>query len=190
MSKTETTQYLERKIREATSKLGVFKCFEVTIGLGGKERVDYMTVDTKGIWRCYEIKCSLADFRSKAAKSFYGHYNYYVLTQELYEKVKDEIPKHIGIYVGGMVKRNAKRQELIIDEDILKVSMIRSLAREADKYYFAETPHVIETYERQIRNFKQERDAARSREREVVNELHKRLGYRWLEKLDELLERA
>jgi hypothetical protein len=28
--------------------MGVFGCFEVTIGFHGRERVDYMTLDTKG----------------------------------------------------------------------------------------------------------------------------------------------
>ena len=43
-------------------KQGIFGCFEVTIGWNGKERVDFMTYDTKGIWRCYEIKVSKAEF--------------------------------------------------------------------------------------------------------------------------------
>ncbi|MEJ9149089.1 hypothetical protein P4520_28825, partial [Bacillus thuringiensis] len=96
MAKTELTTKMERQIYAATNKQGVFGCFEVTIGWFGKERVDYLTLDTKGIWRCYEIKVSVSDFRSKANKTFCGHYNYYVIPEELYEKVKDEIPSHIG----------------------------------------------------------------------------------------------
>ena len=66
MAKTEETLKLERAIFFATQKTGVFSCFEVTIGFFGNERVDYMTFDTKGIWRCYEIKTSMSDFNSKA----------------------------------------------------------------------------------------------------------------------------
>lgn len=151
--KTEQTISLERAIRRATRKMGVFGCFEVTIGFFGKERVDYMTYDTKGIFRCYEIKVSKADFHSDAKQSFVGHYNYYVLTKELYEAVKDEIPAGIGAYVGGTcVKRptkvdidNAPRyeyrrsvggQSTIIYmpyTDMLKESLIRSLYRDSDK---------------------------------------------------------
>ena len=47
--KTKKTLKLEQDIYNATEKVGVFGCFEVTIGFFGKERVDYMTYDTKGI---------------------------------------------------------------------------------------------------------------------------------------------
>lgn len=47
--KTAETVALEKAIRRATYKMGTFGCYEVTIGYGGKERVDYMTYDTKGI---------------------------------------------------------------------------------------------------------------------------------------------
>lgn len=131
--KTEETLRLERNIWEATHKQGVFCCYEVTIGWWGKERCDYITYDTKGIWRCYEIKISKSDFHSKAHNTFIGHFNYYVLTKELYEQVKDEIPNHIGVYLGDYCAKRAKKQELGVDEQILKNSMIRSLYREVEK---------------------------------------------------------
>lgn len=53
--KTAETVALEKAIRRATRKTGVFGCYEVTIGFCGRERVDYMTYDTKGVFRCYEI---------------------------------------------------------------------------------------------------------------------------------------
>jgi len=56
MAKTEETLLIENSIYREANRQGVFGCFEVTIGWFGKERVDYMTYDTKGIWRCYEIK--------------------------------------------------------------------------------------------------------------------------------------
>lgn len=55
MAKTEETKRLEQSIYKATKKQGVFGCFEVTIGWFGKERVDYLTYDTKGIWRCCQL---------------------------------------------------------------------------------------------------------------------------------------
>lgn len=91
MAKTDLTIKLEKDIYAATNKLGVFGCFEVTIGFYGKERVDYMTYDTKGIWRCYEIKVSKSDFHSKAKKTFIGHFNYYVMPRALYEEVRETI---------------------------------------------------------------------------------------------------
>lgn len=150
MAKTSTTKELERAISVATSKIGTFGCCEVTIG---DERVDYMTVDTKGIWRCFEIKCSVSDFYSKAKKTFIGHYNYFVLTEELYEKVKEEIPKHVGVYVGAKHIRcvkKARKQSLQIENEVLTMSMIRSLARDANKLYISGNDEAINKYKRTI----------------------------------------
>lgn len=157
--KTEKTYKLENKIYNATKKTGVFGCFEVTIGFFGKERVDFMTYDTKGIFKCYEIKVSKNDFHSNAKLSFVGHYNYYVLTRKLYEEVKNEIPDWIGIYIGENLVKYPKKQN--IDEkvykykrsvngrsteitvpytEMLKDSMIRSLYRDANKWYMNNNP--------------------------------------------------
>lgn len=157
--KTKKTLKLERQIYNATKKMGVFGCFEVTIGFFGRERVDYMTYDTKGIFRCYEIKVSKNDFHSNAKLSFVGHYNYYVLTRKLYEEVKNEIPDWIGIYIGENLVKSPKKQN--IDEkvykykrsvnghsteitvpytEMLKDSMIRSLYRDADKWHMNNNP--------------------------------------------------
>lgn len=125
-------------------------CFEVTIGWYRKERVDCLSYDTNGIWRCYEIKVSKSDFHSKAKKTFCGHYNYYVLTSDLYNEVKDEIPNHIGVYVGGDLVKKAKKQELSVDEQILKDSMIRSLYRESEKILKSEEPTIVESLNRQL----------------------------------------
>ena len=70
IAKTEETLKLERNIFNTTAKKGTFPCFEVTIGYYGKERVDYITYDTSGIWRCYEVKVSKLDFYSKCKKTF------------------------------------------------------------------------------------------------------------------------
>lgn len=150
--KTEKTIKLEWAIRRATRKTGVFGCYEVTIGFSGNERVDYMTYDTNGIFRCYEIKVTKSDFHSNAAKSFVGHYNYFVLTRELYEEVKAEIPAWVGVYIGDYCIKKAKKQDLSDKEykmrrsiggrsaevtyswtEMLKDSMIRSLYRDSDK---------------------------------------------------------
>lgn len=112
----------------------MFGCFEVTIGFGGIERVDYLTYDTKDIWRCYEIKVSKSDFHSKAHHTFIGNYNYYVIPKKLYDELQNEIPEHIGVYCGGILCKKAKKQILGIDEQILKDSMIRSLYREYEKF--------------------------------------------------------
>jgi hypothetical protein len=156
IAKTELTIELEKSLWKYTHKQGVFCCFEVTIGWYGDERVDYMTYDTKGIWRCYEIKVSKADFHSKAKKTFIGHYNYYVMPKELYEEVKDEIPIHIGVHTGTYCIKNAKKQDLVIDEQILKDSMIRSLSRENEKFIETGDNDVINRYKNQIDRLERE----------------------------------
>lgn len=156
ISKTELTLELEKSLYFKTSKQGVFGCFEMTIGFYGNERVDYITYDTKGIWRCYEIKVSKSDFHSKASKTFVGNYNYYVMPRELYEEVKNEIPKHIGVHTSGCCIKNAKKQELQVDEQILKDSLIRSLYRDSEKLYKSENIKYINKLKKQISKHEKE----------------------------------
>jgi len=184
VAKTEITTKLERQIYQATKKQGVFGCFEVTIGWFGKERVDYITYDTKGIWRCYEIKVSVADFRSKAAKTFCGHYNYFVMTSELYEKVKDEIPKHIGVYIGGYCARRARKQELIIEEQVLKNSLIRSLSRETDKVFRSGDEALITRIRKLADREKEDKQRYHRELVDLRNKLYKKYGRNWEEVLE------
>jgi hypothetical protein len=117
---------------------------EVTIGFQrsgkGKELVDFLSYDPKKeIFRCYEIKVSMADFHSKAKKSWYGNYNYLVLSEELYQEQplkawKKEIPDHVGILVinpYSSYKQTVKRASFcdITSEtkQMLKDSLLRTL---------------------------------------------------------------
>jgi len=179
MAKSNLTLELEREIWEATRKQGVFGCFEVTMGWWGKERVDYITYDTKGIWRCYEIKVSRSDFRSKAAKTFIGHYNYYVMPKELFEEVKDEIPGYIGVYVKGACVKNPKKQKLGIDEQVLKNSLIRSLSREFAKQYRSGDPSTVEVLSRRLRRMETERNRYRADYWDLMQIGMKKYGLRW-----------
>ncbi|MDA1616266.1 hypothetical protein PDK03_06615 [Bacillus cereus group sp. TH204-1LC] len=126
-----------------------------------------MTYDTKGVWRCYEIKVSLADFRSKAKKTFCGHFNYFVMPKELFEKVKDEIPSHVGVYVNGMCVKKAKKQKLLVEEKVLKDSLIRSLSRESDKLFQSASPSIVSSLRRQLSSTRKELDDYRKRYREL-----------------------
>ena len=97
-------------------------------------------------WRCYELKVSKADFRSKAKLSFVGHFNYFVLPEALYTAIKEEIPENIGVLVYHQylaekhelpgyftVEIKAKRQELQVNEQALLFRLISSQAREVGK---------------------------------------------------------
>ena len=155
MAKTELTKNVEKALWESTSKMGVYGCFEVKIGhpkarrfLTEKEEfVDYMTYSTDGTIRCYEIKTSEEDAKSKAALSFLGHYNYLVMPAELYQAVKDEswlrtlsFNGAVGIIVcddGKLetVKKPKKNTISLGVQTLLVESLTRSLSREADRYY-------------------------------------------------------
>lgn len=186
MAKTTETTELERSIWSATTKLGTFSCFEVTIGIGGSERVDYMTLDTKGTWRCYEIKVSLRDFRSKAKTTFCGHYNYYVLTEELYEKVYAEIPAHVGVYVNGICKKKAKKQPLLVDEEILKLSMIRSLSRDTDKMMRSGDVERLMQLNRKNSRLETEAKNERRGRRDLESALYQKFGRDWRNVIDDV----
>ena len=113
-------------------------------------RVDYMkfkpvnnTVSgiEKGDFYCYEVKSSVEDFHSKNGHNFIGDFNYYVMPEDVYEKVKDEIPYKVGVLVPEKknyrgewydlksVKKSARKdRERPVSEMLLM--MFRSAARE------------------------------------------------------------
>lgn len=179
MAKTEQTLEMERAIYKATSKQGVFGCFEVTIGWFGKERVDYLTYDTKGIWRCFEIKVSKADFYSKAHNTFIGQFNYYVMPRDLYEEIKNVVPQHIGVYIGGTLVKRPKRQPLGADEQVLKDSLIRSLARDAEKLQKSENPDYTNRMNRLISNERKEKEKYRTQYWNLMREVQEKFGVNW-----------
>ena len=52
-----------------------------------------------GLFYCYEVKSSVEDVHSKNGHNFLGDFNYYVMPEIVYEKVKAEIPYKVGVYV-------------------------------------------------------------------------------------------
>jgi hypothetical protein len=185
VAKTEETQKLERDIGIATKKMGVFGCYEVTIGWFGDERVDYMTYDTKGTFRCYEIKVSKPDFYSKSKKTFVGHFNYFVLTNALYEEVKHDIPNHIGVYVGQSCVKRPKRQELLVDEKVLKDSLIRSLSRDVEKLLKSHDPNYVNRMNRLFEQERRVKEQYQKRLNDIQNMLFRKFGPRWQREIEE-----
>lgn len=155
--KSKLTKEIEKALQKETSNW--FGCLEVTIGWYGRKRVDFMTMDSKEIFRCFEIKISKADFYSKNGHNFVGHFNYYVVTLEVFEEIKDKIPKHIGVYIWNgkylvLVKR-AKKQK-VEDINILKNSLIRSLYREACKSRDSENIELINNLKNRVAKLEKE----------------------------------
>lgn len=163
MAKTDKTKFIESRLWAEKNMRGDFGCFEVTIGWYGKEIVDFITYKTNGEFRCYEIKVSVADFYSKAHKSFLGDFNYYVIPEELLDKLREKAFREfkdrdnadyfkyifvtriknsgIGLITVSDNGRlttvfNAKRKypDLSVKANLLQ-SMVRSLNREVTKMY-------------------------------------------------------
>jgi len=143
MKRADTLE-LENALHKQTKEKRIYGCEEITIGFAnnghGNEIVDFMTMDSKGVLKCYEIKVTLQDLKSSAKKSFYGHYNYLVASKELYEQVKNfsqYIPSDVGIIVGKYLeskKKCAKRDISKEQENMLKESIIRSMYFKMIKY--------------------------------------------------------
>ena len=138
-----TTDELEIYVYFHLAKMGTYLCFEVMMPFEfmpnnrmNNERVDLLTYDTSGEWRFYELKVSVSDFHSKAKKTFYGHFNYYVMPRSIYEKVKNEIPDGIGCYIADdkhhyvEAVKKAKRMKLAGNEESLKKAFTQALSRQ------------------------------------------------------------
>lgn len=149
MTKKALTRQAEEKVWMNTQRQGVFGCFEVTIGWFGKEIVDYITYDTNGEVKCYEIKVTKADFLSKAHKTFVGHFNYFVMPESLYDQLIAEKNSDLLFYLnsygigvftfgnaGWQNVRKAKRKRVTHAKvgEVLE-SMLRSTNREVKKFY-------------------------------------------------------
>ena len=113
-------------------------------------RVDYMmfkpvnnTVSgiEEGDFYCYEVKSSVEDFCSKNGHNFLGDFNYYVMPEEVFEKVKNEIPHYVGVFVPGNLNyrgewyelrsvKKAKRKDRLRPVSEMLLMMFRSAARE------------------------------------------------------------
>lgn len=184
MAKTQQTIDLEKALYVNTAKQGVFGCFEVTIGWFGSERVDYITIDTKDIVRCYEIKVTKADFHSKAKNTFLGEFNYYVMSDELYEQVKCEIPEHIGVHNGYKVIKKPKKQIADIDKSNLKSYIIRSLSRYFNEVLANENESYVKQLKRDNARLKNERDRYYREQLRYHNFLRLRFGRNWEDEIE------
>jgi len=172
MGKTELTKELEKAIWNATVTQGTFGAFEVTIGWFGRTRVDFMTMDTSGIFRFYEIKTSKTDFYSKSDHTFLGHYNYYVMPDELYNAVKRDIPKHIGVHNGSRCIKKPVKQHLKGTGSDFKGYMVRSLCRDVRKLYNAENPNLLQMLEKELQEEKRQKKYTEKILGKLQEELH------------------
>ena len=155
MTKTKMTRRIERTLwrKMVAEKKSTYGAFEVTVGYVGQkvrgyDRADFVTMDTNGIVRAYEIKTSVEDFYSDAELSWCGDYNYFALTQQVYDEVKDSRPlswTNVGVYVlvpseklGDnlvCVKSAKKNTRSLGQRAEVMESMLKAASRDAGKLF-------------------------------------------------------
>lgn len=143
-----TTKEIEYIAYNHLWKKGWYGCFEVAaprelVNKYHRERVDLLTYETTGIFRCYEIKNSVSDFRSSCKWSFWAEYNYFILNSDIYNTIKDEIPDGIGVWLVYKPKgskgwmecvKKPKRKEPLCSQESLMFALMQGLSREYKKY--------------------------------------------------------
>lgn len=98
----------------------------------------------KGDFYCYEVKSSVEDFHSKNGHNFLGDFNYYVMPEEVYAAVSNEIPYNVGVYVPDGLNhkgtcydlkciRKARRKDRDRSVQEMLLMMFRSAARDRRK---------------------------------------------------------
>lgn len=138
MAKTETTEAMELILTRQFYSSD-YCLMHKEVGYGGVERCDLMGFSQH--YReliCIELKQSVNDFHSKAKLTFLGNRNYYAMPYDIYEKVKDEIPKEIGVltlprdYIlrkdtEMLIAKKCKHQMLHCDERTIMWEMQNSM---------------------------------------------------------------
>jgi hypothetical protein len=160
MAKTKETIALETALIHACAQQGHYGCPEVTIGFPsqgrGDEIVDFMSVDEEGRFRCYELKVTLADLKSSSKLSWYGDFNYLVVSRSLEQKVADwdlYIPAWVGIYAGEelALKRRPRRMQVTADmRKTLTISLLRTLYYKMETWRRAGDMHTLRALEKEI----------------------------------------
>jgi hypothetical protein len=69
------------------------RCIETHCAMSTKAQTGVPSI----LIQCFEIKVSVSDFHSKNGHNFVGNVNFYVVPTEIYAKIKDLVPKDIGI---------------------------------------------------------------------------------------------
>jgi hypothetical protein len=133
-------------IKDAVSRYWAQKCYAVASEIGltnwGTLRADIMAVSTKLDFVIVEVKSSYADFRSdKKWWHYLNHCNrmYFAVSEPVYEKVHDLIPKGIGIFVVGehgdvRVRKPAKKD--LLDAATVQKLLVKMVFRKSDTSRF------------------------------------------------------
>lgn len=156
-NRPEITKLLSRTLEHylnPNNDTRIYLSKEVTFDYASDHRirVDYMRFQPvnnsvsgieKGNFYCYEIKSSVEDFHSKNGHNFIGDYNYYVMPEDVYNKIRKEIPFGVGVLTSSSLdtetsvlscvkKAGRKNREKSATEMLFM--MFRSAARDVTNY--------------------------------------------------------
>lgn len=154
MSRKETTielsKALERYINPKKDPR-IYYAKEVTFdyGTSSQVRVDYMRFNPvnnslsgieKGDFYCYEIKSCLEDFNSKNGHNFIGDYNYYVMTEDTYNRVQHIIPYRVGVLIkdGNSLKSIRKSTRKDREKPLCEMLLMMYRSSQRDRFKFNE----------------------------------------------------
>ena len=130
-NRPETTKMLSLSVEKHINPYNdtrIYWAREVTFDYSTSKgkRVDYMLFKPKnntpsgiekGDFYCYEVKSSVEDFHSKNGHNFLGDFNYYVMPEEVYAAVSNEVPCNVGVYVPR--KEMTKEEKESKEEELL-----------------------------------------------------------------------
>ena len=152
MSRPEVTESLSRALEKYIDPRNdprIYWAKEVTFDYSSASpiRVDYMRFKPvnntvggieKGDFYCYEIKSSVEDFHSKNGHNFIGDLNYYVMPEDVFAAVKEQIPYSVGVLVPGeygllQVAKIVRRKDRERPVSEMLLMMWRSSRREVVK---------------------------------------------------------
>lgn len=108
-------QEIKNKVRTYYTEKSFAVNAEVGLNKGGALRADLLAVNMKGEVIIVEIKSGVPDFRSDKKWHKYLEYSnkfYFAVGAKTYEKIKDDIPKGIGVFVIRKF-RNTKIKSLV-----------------------------------------------------------------------------
>lgn len=88
---------------------------------------------------CFEIKITIADFKSKNGHNFVGNMNYYVIPKEMYRSISEMLPPDIGVilyYGHGYLKKKKECTFHKIEEADLNRYLYNALKKWNDQWPF------------------------------------------------------
>lgn len=139
----ELSERLEKKINP-NNDTRIYYAKEVTFDYAADaKRVDFVLFKPqnnsiggieKGDFYCYEIKSSVEDFKSKNGHNMLGDFNYYVMPEDVFTAVKEQVPWSVGVLCPDRFSlktvKNARRVSRNRATSEMLLMMFRSANRE------------------------------------------------------------